>query len=210
MALDFWFDPGCPWTWITSRWAVDVAEQRGMDIRWRLFSLGIKNGLLGDEAPEGVPEPIVRGVRFSHRALRVLEAVRQQDEAGVGPLYAELGRRIHHDEQVDFDLAEALTATGLDPSLAAAADDESYDAAVESSMQEGLALVGDDVGVPILGFEADDGGAVGFFGPIVSPAPTGKDALRLYDAVEAAATLPGFYELKRTRDVGPIMPAASA
>lgn len=210
MKLDFWFDPACPWTWITSRWMSEVAAERDVEVTWRPFSLGVKNGLLDGSDPD-VPAEIVEGVRASHRSLRVIAAVqaaalKDGDEAAVGPLYTELGRRIHHDDESIDDLGAVLEAAGLDATFAEAADDESWDDVITTSMDEGLGLVGDDVGVPILGFPSDDG-QVGFFGPIFSPAPTGADALKVFDAVHAAVSVPGFFELKRTRDVGPLMPA---
>ncbi|MBA2624516.1 MAG: DsbA family protein [Acidimicrobiia bacterium] len=203
MKLDFWFDPACPWTWATSRWLVEVTGARGHEVTWRPYSLPVKNGVLDGTAPEGMPDHIVEAAKGDHRALRVVAAVRREDPAGVGPLYTELGRRFHHDGVVpsEDDLAAMLTAVGLDPALAVAADDASLDADLRASMAEATDLVGDDVGVPIL---AVDGQAV--FGPILAPAPTGDAALRLFDAVVATLTEPGFFELKRARTRGPALP----
>jgi len=126
----------------------------------------------------------------------------------VGPLYTELGRRIHHDgEKADDDLGGALAAVGLEPELAAAADDESQDGAIHASMAEATALVGEDVGLPILAVDDGDGdGPQGAAGPILSAMPTGDEALQLFDAWVAVVRVPGFAELKRTRTGPPPHP----
>lgn len=201
MKLTFWFDPACPWTWNTSRWITDVAVQRpDVSVDWRSFSLKIKN------ADVDLPDFIVPRVTASHRCLRVVEAARAAGHGDrIGALYTELGRRIHHEGRLEFDLAEVLEAVGLPVELAAAADDESFDPVIEASMREALDLAGDDVGVPIIRFPGDE--PTGFFGPILVEVPTGDDALKLFDAVAAAASLPAFTELKRARNSGPVLPA---
>ena len=197
--LDFFFDPGCPWCWITSGWLRDVAPHRDLDARWRPFSLHEKNILRADSPPEVSDERRARG-EAGHRALRIAEAVRAADgESAVDALYLELGRRIHHDGDKMPDLADVVAAAGLDPARAAAADDPAWDGVLSASMDEALDAVGFDVGVPLLVFE--DGR--GFFGPVVSPKPTGDAALELFDAVRTLATHPGLSELKRGRDTGP-------
>ena len=184
MRIEGWFDPICPWTWATSRWLVGCAAARGVEVRWRPYSLTFKNG-----SPVG---PAVH-------ALRVVAAVRAEDEVAVGPLYTELGRRIHHDgETADDDLAGALAAVGLEPELAAAAEDGSFDAAIRASMDEAVALVGDDVGIPVLAIDDGDG-LRGASGPILSAMPAGDEGLHLFDAWVALVRVPGFAELKRTR-----------
>jgi protein-disulfide isomerase-like protein with CxxC motif len=189
--VDAWFDAICPWTWATSRWLVGCAAARGVEVRWHPYSLTFQN-----DSPVG---PAVR-------ALRVVAAVRAEDELAVGPLYTELGRRIHHDgEQADDDLAGALAAVGLARELAAAAGDESFDAAIRSSMAEAKALVGHEVGIPILALDDGDG-PMGASGPILSAMPTGDEALQLFDAWVAALRVPGFAELKRSRTGPPPHP----
>jgi protein-disulfide isomerase-like protein with CxxC motif len=189
--IDGWFDAICPWTWATSRWLVGSAATRGVEVRWHPYSLTFQN-----DSPVG---PALR-------ALRVVAAVRAADELAVGPLYTELGRRIHHDgEQADHDLGGALAAVGLEPELATAARDESFDAAIRSSMADAKALVGDDVGIPILAIDDGDG-PKGASGPILSAIPTGDAALQLFDAWAATLRVPGFAELKRTRTGPPPHP----
>ncbi len=202
MRLDFWFDPGCAWTWITSRWVIEVAPRRDLDVAWRSFSLFVKNGDDPDVSDRHREKSLA-----AHRALRVVEAVRAQDEAGVGTLYTELGRRIHHDGgPPPADLGPVLAAAGLPTDLAAAADDEALDALIGTSMAEADELVGDDIGVPVIALPVGSGRCA-ISGPILSPAPTGDDALRLFDLVAAAVIQPGFFELKRTRNTGPQFPA---
>jgi hypothetical protein len=202
MKLAFWFDPACPWTWNTSRWITEVAEQRPeVEVDWRSFSLKIKN------ADVDLPDSIVPRITASHRLLRVVEAVRAAGHSDrIGALYTELGRRIHHQGELDFDVAEVLAAVGLPVELAGAADDESRDPVIEASMREALDMAGDDVGVPIIRFPGGDR-PIGFFGPILVEVPTGDEALKLFDVVEAAAGLPAFTELKRARTSGPVLPA---
>ena len=186
MRIDAWFDPICPWTWATSRWLVGAAAGRGAEVRWHPFSLTFQN-----DSPVG---PALR-------SLRVVAAVRRQDEVAVGPLYTELGRRIHHDgEKADDDLAAALAAVGLEPELAAAADDAGFDEDIRASMAEAWALVGEDVGIPILAIDDGDGaGPKAASGPILCAMPDRDEALQLFDAWAAALRVPGFAELKRTR-----------
>jgi predicted DsbA family dithiol-disulfide isomerase len=182
--IDAWFDPVCPWTWATSRWLVGCATARGVEVRWHPYSLTFQH-----DSPVG---PAVR-------ALRVVAAVRAQDELAVGPLYTELGRRIHHDgEKADDDLGGALAAVGLEPELATAVDDESWDDAIRTSMAEAKALVGDDVATPIAAIDDGDGPR-GASGPILTAMPTGDEALQLFDAWVATLRIPGFAELKRSR-----------
>lgn len=192
--VEFWFDPVCPWTWITSRWAAEVAERRGFAVQWRPFSLQVLNA--GAE-PSDHDEAMRQGFRLGRVAIAVQEL---GGSAAVGNLYAAVGTRLHPEGRDDIDaiLAESLAAAGLPPELAAAADDEAYDDALVASTRRGIDLVGPGVGIPIVAFDG-----LAFFGPVMSPAPTGEAAERLWDAVAAATAIPGFFELKRGRDVGP-------
>ena len=192
----FWVDPICPWCWVTARWAMTVAPERDLDLQWEPISLFFKN----DPPPDSrFYEP----VRWSLGLLRVLESVRSSEGDGaLGGLYTEYGRRIHHDQSRQWDPAEALTAVGLDPGLAKAAEDDSWDEPIRCRMEEGLALVGNDVGTPIIAFE-HEGRTVGCFGPVVSRVPAGADATRLWDAFVTLNTMGEFWELKRTRTAPP-------
>ena len=190
--IDFWFDPACPFTWRTSRWLLEVADQRPIGITWRLMSLSVLNA--GKDIPEQYREPLRQGVR----ALRVLAAA--EDSGGqdaVGRLYTALGTR-RHEHGKDYEdgvLQDAVAEVGLPASVAAAADEERYDAAVLASHEEGQRRVGTEVGSPVTAV----GGGRGFFGPVVVPVPTGAEALRLMDAVRLLASVPSFSELKGAR-----------
>jgi len=193
----FWLDPICPWCWVTSLWIREVAGERGLDIEWEPISLLIKN----DPA---VDSSYYAPVKWSFGLLRVLESVRSTDgNAAVGILYLEYGRRIHHDGQREWPVVEALAAVGIDATHAAAFDDESWDSEVRRRHDQGLALVGTDVGTPIISVQTDDGKEVGIFGPVITKVPGTEDSLQLWDSMAFLARLPEFHELKRARTTGP-------
>jgi len=195
--LEFWIDPACPWCWVTSRWALDVAPHRDLDIVWRSISLKIKNDVQPDS-------PFYDAVVYTHGLLRVLEAVRAgEGNEPLGQLYTVYGEHIHHQQDLSVSAADLLAEAGLDTSYATAFDDESWDAVIRASMDDGLGLTGNDVGTPLLAFTDDTGKRVGFFGPVISRRLPLDQGLRLWDGVSAAATVDGFWELKRTRTVGP-------
>lgn len=200
MKVSFWFDPACPFCWMTSRWVNAVASARDLEIDWQPISLFFKN----DPDPDsGFYEPTKR----TRDLLRVVESVRAAGHTDrIGELYTEMGRRIHHEEQLDFDVATILDELGLDRDHAEALDDERFDAAIRAAMDEGLGLTGEDVGTPLIGFEGGDGRRVGLFGPVITTFPRGDQALKLWDGVVAMAETEGFYELKRSRDTGPELP----
>lgn len=193
--VDVWFDPACPWAWMTSRWITEVAEHRDVDLRWHVMSLSVLN--------EGrdLPEEYRLLMDDSWAAVRVLvAAARDHGDKVLAPLYTAMGTRRHPQGRTDTAaiIAESLEEVGLPPELAAVGDTDDVDDPLRASHAEAIALVGDDVGTPVV---AVDG--VGYFGPVVTPAPTGQAALDLFDGLVAMARVPGFYELKRTRTVGP-------
>ncbi len=183
---------------MTARWVVDeVQPARGLNITWQPISLLFKNEPAEDSAYYA---PVMK----THRMLRVFEAARASaGESLLGDLYYEYGRRIHHDKDVDFDIADALTAVGLDPSLAAAADDEAWDAEIRTRMDAGLAITGTDVGTPIIALNDRKGVKQAYFGPVISRVPPTEDSLAMWDALVAMMNVEGFWELKRTRSEGP-------
>jgi predicted DsbA family dithiol-disulfide isomerase len=198
--VEFYWDAVCPWCWITARWMVDVGQQKDIHVNWKLFSLKIINE--GRDMPERFRTSHAMGLR----ALRVAAAVRKDyGNEAVGKLYTALGTRRHHDQQdigTPEALQEALGVCGLPAALATAADDESWDQVIRADMELAKAKAGDGVGVPLI--VLDNGEGPGFFGPVMSPAPTGKAAVDMWDAMVAAGRTPGFYELKRTRTTGPV------
>jgi hypothetical protein len=195
-ALEFYFDPACPWTWITSRWVVEVSEQRNLPITWQLFSLRYHNK--DNPGYDWIRERLDDQLG----GLRVLAAVhKHHGNDAVGRLYTALGTLIHYDEDEHLTrLADAIAAAGLPAELIDERDDDSWDAVLEESTERGRAIVGKDSGIPIV---VMDDARHTFFGPVLSPAPTGDDALKLWDAYVALCSIDGVYEIKRGREVGP-------
>jgi 2-hydroxychromene-2-carboxylate isomerase len=193
--VDFWFDPLCPWAWLTSRWVLEVEKVRPVDVRWHVMSLAVLN-----EGRE-MPEEYVELMRQAWGPVRVLIAAAQQHgEQVLLPLYTALGNRFHLEKRPkDAEtVGEALAEVGLPTSLVAAMTDTGYDEALRASHAEGIARVGMDVGTPVVAV-----GDNAFFGPVVTPAPKGEAAGKLWDGVLLVSATPGFYELKRTRDASP-------
>jgi hypothetical protein len=195
--IEYFFDPACPWTWMTSRWLVDATGRTDRQIEWRNLSLAVINA--DREIPERYRVALASSVR-AHRVIAALRADGRNDL--IGELYTEWGRRFHHDrvepsEELAGTVAEAVGAA----EWAAAAGDERWDAEVEASTKEGQELAGgSDVGSPVLAFGEP---RTGIFGPIVSPPPSGDQAVDLLEHVLAVAALSNFYELKRGRRTGP-------
>ncbi|HWJ84844.1 MAG TPA: DsbA family protein [Cellulomonas sp.] len=194
--VDFWFDPACPWAWMTSRWMDEVAAQRDVDVRWHVMSLAVLN-----EGRDDLP-PVYRELMdTAWAAVRVIIAAeRDHGDKVVKPLYDAMGTRIHPGGRKDTAavILEALEEVGLPADLAEVGETDEVDDLLRASHARGIGLVGQDVGTPVV---AIDG--VGYFGPVVTPAPRGEDAVRLFDGLVALTRVPGFYELKRTRTDGP-------
>jgi 2-hydroxychromene-2-carboxylate isomerase len=197
--VQLWFDPICPWAWMTSRWLGEVATLRGFDVTWKVMSLAYLND--GRELPPQYAEMMQR----AWGPVRVLTAAREQHgRAVVKPLYDAMGTRIHPGEREDWDdvVAEALAEVGLPAALSEAATSTQWDDALRSEHHDGMDRVGTEVGTPVVAV-----GDVAFFGPVVTPAPHSEQALRLFDGVVAVASVDGFFELKRTRTRGPVFDA---
>ncbi|GAB2595663.1 mycothiol-dependent nitroreductase Rv2466c family protein [Microlunatus antarcticus] len=194
--VDFWFDPICPWAWMTSRWMLEVEKVRPVKTVFHVMSLSVLNS--GRDIPDGYRAMLDQGWAPVRVALAVEERYGQEQ---LRAFYTAIGTRIHP-RQEGFDRATiegALTDVGLPVELADAGDVGDNDEALRASHHQGMDPVGQDVGTPVIHV-----GDVAFFGPVMSPAPKGEEAGRVYDGVLALASYPGFFELKRTRTVDPI------
>jgi 2-hydroxychromene-2-carboxylate isomerase len=195
--VDFWFDPICPWAWITSRWMLEVEQVRPVTTVWHVMSLSVLN-----EEKEGLSERYREGLRTAWGPVRVLIAAEQTHGPQVLlPLYTALGTRFHREKapRDSETITAALAEAGLPAGLVAAMDSTEYDAAVRASHADGIERVGNDVGTPIISV-----GGMSVFGPVVSPIPRGETAGRLWDGVRLLADVDGFFELKRSRTREPV------
>jgi len=193
---EFWFDPMCPWAFITSRWILEVSKVRDIEISWNIFSLPHLN------RDREMPERYKTIFANSWSCTRIIKAVENQfGKEKTLPLYTAISTRIHvQKESVSQDLLiYALSEIGVDSKFALEMNNSDWDKEIIQSHERGIKLVGDDVGTPIIAING-----IGFFGPVISPAPKGEDAGKLWDGVVLSASYPGFFEIKRSRTVGPI------
>ncbi|MEU2114788.1 DsbA family protein [Streptomyces sp. NPDC016459] len=200
---EFFFDPLCPWAWMTSRWMLEVEKVRPVDVSWKVMSLAVLNENRLDELPEEYREMLETQ---AWGPVRVVIAAQQlHGDEVVGELYTALGTRFHNDGEgaTREAIVAALTDVGLPEDLADYADKDTYDTELRASHKEGIDKVGQDVGTPVIAVPGPEGDEVAFFGPVVTPTPRGEAAARLWDGTLLVASTPGFYEIKRTRTASP-------
>lgn len=200
MDVTFYFDPCCPFCWITSRWLLMVSADRDIAIDWQPFSLALKN----DEVRGGHDKTAHGDMhRAAHRVLRVMLAA-QKEGAKLIDLYTDFGNQYHlaGDAYDDALIAKILGQHNLPAGVTKAADDVSYDAALQKSIDEAVSVAGEDIGVPTIIFTAQDGIKNGFFGPVLQQLPDKDAALKLWDGLSQLASDKNFYELKRSRPSG--------
>ncbi len=193
--VDLWVDPACPWAWMTSRWLLEAGRVRDFDVEFHVMSLAVLNE--GRELSPGYRELMDK----AWGPVRVLIAAEERHgNKVIEPLYSAMGTRYHVGGERNFPkiIADSLSEVGLDADLAEAATRTEYDEALRKSHHQGMDPVGYDVGTPVIHV-----GDVAFFGPVVTPAPKGEAAGRLFDGVMLVASTPGFFELKRTRTAEP-------
>lgn len=195
--VDFWFDPLCPWAWITSRWMLEAAKVRPIDTRWHVMSLAVLN-----ENRDDLSEEYKANLAKAWGPVRVCVAAEQKfGSDAVLPLYSAIGTRFHNAkaERNRETIEAALADAGLPATLADAMDSTEYDDALRASHADGIERVGVEVGTPVISVEG-----ASIFGPVVTPIPRGEEAGQLWDGVLACMRTPGFYELKRSRTNPPV------
>lgn len=195
--VDFWFDPVCPWAWLTSRWMMEVEQVRPVGVTWHVMSLSMLNA-----EREGLSDSYRERMQRAWLPVRVITAAATlHGPEYVKPLYDAVGTRVHLDKQRDYREAVtgALDEVGLPAELIEYGERDDFDEALRASHNAAMDQVGDDVGTPVI---AVDGHA--FFGPVFTPAPKGEHAGRLWDAVRTLGSYDGFYEIKRSRTQPPL------
>ncbi|MEV7089625.1 DsbA family protein [Streptomyces sp. NPDC093085] len=203
--VDFWFDPVCPWAWMTSRWVLEVEKLRDIEVRWHVMSLSVLNEDKLDQLSESYRENMLPGGKTWAPVRLAIAAQQLHGDEVLGPLYTAIGTRFHNRAEGNSreTLAGALADAGLPADLIEYAYSDTYDTELRASHKEGIDLVGQEVGTPVIAVPGSDGAQIAFFGPVVTPTPRGEEAAKLWDGTLMVASIPGFYEIKRTRTAPP-------
>lgn len=198
MEIDFYFDPSCPWCWITSRWLIEVSESREIEINWLPFCLAIKNGEVEGEDVTGHLDTHSIALQL----LRLFEVIIEKENIDRGTLYTEFSKSYFIDKTLGDDvfMEAVLERLGFDKKYLAEINNTKYDEALQQHINNAIEIVGDDVGVPLIIFRNENGEKQGFFGPVLQQLPEKQKGLEIFDAVSNLATNSIFFELKRTRN----------
>ncbi|MEN3345221.1 MAG: hypothetical protein V7635_1797 [Arthrobacter sp.] len=194
---DFWFDPMCPFAWVTSRWIGEVEAVRDVTTEWHVMSLAVLN-----EGREELPAQYKEFLTKAWAPVRVIVAAAEQHGTEyIKALYDAMGTKIHNEGNSDIDevIAKSLSELDLPEELAAAGQSDAFDAQLRASHESGISLVGQDVGTPVVAFNG-----TAFFGPVLTRIPRGEEAGRLWDATVTLASFPYFFEIKRSRTESPV------
>lgn len=193
--LTFYYDPRCPWAWVTSRWVEEIEKQDLVKVRWQLMSLARLHEWDADYEPERFEKVRVMTRGGAAAALAVGEDI-------LGPYYSAIGRRVHIEKQTPNEQLVLDVLAELDiPASAFSLDNaDEYDAFIAKSHDEAVELAGDDLGTPVIAYNGKS-----FFGPVLKKAPKGADAAKLWEAMTLLSEVDGVYEIKRSRPEGPIV-----
>jgi 2-hydroxychromene-2-carboxylate isomerase len=194
---DFWFDPMCPFAWVTSRWIGEVEAVRDIATEWHVMSLAVLN-----EGRDELPEQYREFMAKAWAPVRVIVAAAEKHGTEyIKPLYDAMGTKIHNEGNTDIAevISKSLAEAGLPAELAAAGQSEEFDQQLRASHEAGISLVGQDVGTPVVAFNG-----TAFFGPVLTRIPRGEEAGRIWDATVTLASFPYFFEIKRSRNESPV------
>ena len=195
IVVDMWFDPMCPWAWVTSRWILEAAKVRDIDLRFHIMSLAVLN--------EGadIPAEYVDMMSKVWGPVRVVAAAQKQFGPEITePLYTAISRRIFVDDRREDPtvIVDALAELNLPAELADAVSSKEFDDAIRASHQASQDAAAMEIGTPVMAING-----IGYFGPVISPAPKGEAAGRLFDGIVLLSGAEGFYEIKRARTQPP-------
>jgi len=195
--ISFYYDPSCPWCWITSRWIAEVQTARDLEVEWLPFSLALKNGELDGEDVTGHLDTHT----IAHKVLRLVEAVHSEEGIDRGELFTQFGKSYFIDPKLDDEnfFGAVVERMHLSTRYLEELDNTDHDQALRQHLEDAVQIAGQDVGVPLIIFQTEDQQRVAYFGPVIARMPTPERGLELWDSIECIATGADFFELKRNR-----------